>query len=265
MKQNEHEFFLKMLYESIHVTENKPSQDALLSTDEIKKYHEGWGRAGDEVLVAEENGELVGAVWYRQFTKENQGYGFVGPDVPEIGMAVKAEQRGLGVGRKLLEEVISHAMIQGYESLSLSVDPYNHQAVKLYKDFGFEKVGTTGTSITMQVFLTEADQRIRNLQRTGSAFRSKTTIDHQSRRNQLIIGGVTLLSGILLLIGSWIASAIYAASLDSWDTRSGKFFTAMQETSIFPLILSAILLFTGTTFILREFNYSIIKEDTSRD
>ncbi|MDZ5713323.1 GNAT family N-acetyltransferase [Jeotgalibacillus haloalkalitolerans] len=265
MKEDEHDFFLEMLYESIYITEDKPSKEVLLSSDEMRKYHEDWGRPGDEVLVAEENGELTGAIWYRQFTKEHPGYGFAGSDVPEIGMAVRADKRGKGVGRKLLEEVVSHAMNQGYDSLSLSVDPYNHQAVKLYKDFGFEKVGTSGTSITMQVFLTEADQRIRNLQRSGATARATMQIDQQSRRNQLIIGGVALLSGILLLIGSWIASAIYAASLDAWNTRSGKFFTAMQETSIFPLILSAVLLVSGITLIIREFNYSLKKEGVSND
>ncbi|TFE02130.1 GNAT family N-acetyltransferase [Jeotgalibacillus salarius] len=259
--ENEHDFFLQMLYESIYITEDKPSKEVLLSSDGMKKYHEGWGRPGDEVLVAEENGELVGAIWYRQFTKEQPGYGFVGPDVPEVGMAVKASERGKGIGRKLLEEVVSHAMNQGYESLSLSVDPYNHQALKLYRDFGFEKVGVSGTSITMQVFLTEADQRIRNLQRITTTPLAKIKNDHYTRRNQLLIGASAFLSGVILLIGSWITSAIYASTLDSWDGRYGKFFTAMQETSIFPLIFSAVLLTTGFTLILREFNHSSVKEN----
>lgn len=252
MGENEFEFFLDMLYESIYILSDKPSQEALLSSDDMKKYHENWGRPGDEVLVAEEDGELLGAVWYRQFTQENPGYGFVSAEVPEIGMAVKASARGKGIGRKLLEEVIAHAMAQGYEALSLSVDPFNHAAYKLYRNVGFYKTGTSGTSVTMQVPLTVADQKVRGLTTAAAMNHNMSEGQKQSRKNKLLIGVVSLFSGILLLAASWITSAIYASGVTEWYTSYGRFYTAMLETSIIPLILSLILLLFGIVMIAGE-------------
>ncbi|MBM7581154.1 GNAT family N-acetyltransferase [Jeotgalibacillus terrae] len=252
IKEGEYDFFLDMLYESIYMTETKPPREALLESEGLKKYHEEWGRPGDEVLVAEKEGELVGAVWYRQFTEEHPGYGFVSPDIPEIGMAVKASERGKGVGRKLLEEVIAFAMSQGYEALSLSVDPFNHHAYKLYKSVGFYKVGTSGTSVTMQASLVEADRKIRGITRTKDLSHSKSKGHRESRISKVAVGAICLLSGVILMAGSWIASAIYATAMTVWDGRYGLFFSAMLETSVAPLILSAGLMLSGLVLILNE-------------
>lgn len=252
MKKDEHAFFMDMLYESVYILSDKPSKEALLSSDGMKKYHENWGRSGDEVLVAEEDGELLGAVWYRQFTKDNPGYGFVSADFPEIGMGVKASARGKGIGRKLLEEIIAHAMTQGYEALSLSVDPFNHAAYKLYKSVGFYKTGTSGTSVTMVVSLTVADQRIRGLNQTAALNHNMSDGQKQSRKSKLLVGVTSLFSGILLLAASWITSAIYASDLTEWDGRYGKFYSAMLETSVLPLVLSLILVLFGIVLIAGE-------------
>jgi hypothetical protein len=40
----------------------------------------------------------MGAAWARVVTAEKAGYGFVAYDVPELGMAVLAPDRGLGLG-----------------------------------------------------------------------------------------------------------------------------------------------------------------------
>ncbi|KIL51250.1 hypothetical protein KP77_07620 [Jeotgalibacillus alimentarius] len=252
MKEEEYDFFLDMLYESIYMTETKPPREALLESEGLKKYHENWGRPGDEVLVAEKEGELVGAVWYRQFTEEHQGYGFVSPDIPEIGMAVKASERGKGIGRRLLEEIVAFAMSQGHEALSLSVDPFNHHAFKLYKSVGFYKVGTSGTSVTMQASLVEADRKIRGITKVKDLSRSMSKEQRQTRISKVAIGAICLLSGVILMAGSWIASAIYASAMTSWDGRFGLFYSAMLETSVIPLILSAALVICGLILILNE-------------
>jgi len=78
MRKNEEYFFSEMLYESIHIPENKPPMDELLSSEGLKKYKENWGRPGDAALVAvDENETLVGAIWYRLFPSNDPGYGFV--------------------------------------------------------------------------------------------------------------------------------------------------------------------------------------------
>lgn len=146
----EHEFLLDMLYESIHILDNKLPKQELLNSSHIKKYHENWGRRGDKVLVAlDKDNQKVGAVWFRMFEENNKGYGYVDNETPELGIAVSKESRGKGVGTLLMNEILRNAAEEGYKSISLSVDPTNNEAVHIYNKIGFKEFGMSGTSITM--------------------------------------------------------------------------------------------------------------------
>lgn len=68
-------------------------------------------------------------------------------------MALLKEYRGNGIGTSLMNELFKEAKQRGIRRLSLSVDPGNIPAVKLYERFGFKEVGKVGTSITMVVEL----------------------------------------------------------------------------------------------------------------
>ena len=65
-------------------------------------------------------------------------------DVPELGMAVMAEWRGQGVGRRLLETLLVR-----HPNMSLSVDDENLAAVALYTSLGFARVTAIDSSTTM--------------------------------------------------------------------------------------------------------------------
>ncbi|MEX3748137.1 N-acetyltransferase family protein [Lysinibacillus xylanilyticus] len=139
-----------MLYESIHIPENKPLKEVLLNSPDIRKYHEGWGRKGDEVLIAfNTENQTVGAVWYRLFDDHNKGYGYIDGNTPEIGMAVSKEVRGRGVGTILMHEIIQQAMDEGYNTISLSVDLENDTAINMYQKLGFKDYEVVGASKTM--------------------------------------------------------------------------------------------------------------------
>ena len=43
----------------------------------LERYVAGWGRPGDEALVAIDEFQPVGAAWYRLFEQDEPGYGFV--------------------------------------------------------------------------------------------------------------------------------------------------------------------------------------------
>ena len=80
------------------------------SLPEIAVYISGWGRPGDEGLIAEaETGEPVGAAWYRLFSQEAHGFGFVNAETPELTIAVRQDLRGRGIGSALLAEPIERA------------------------------------------------------------------------------------------------------------------------------------------------------------
>lgn len=106
------------------------------------RYVKGWGRRGDAAVIALENGFPVGAAWYRLFTEQKPGYGFVDERTPELAIAVVPGARGKGFGDELLGALCQRARAESHQGLSLSVDPAN-PALKLYEQHGFEKVAQT--------------------------------------------------------------------------------------------------------------------------
>jgi ribosomal protein S18 acetylase RimI-like enzyme len=151
LEYHEYDFFMDMQYDSIYILQGKPPKPELLNAPNMKKYIEGWGRKGDKALVALNDIKPVGAVWYRLFDETNKGYGFVDSETPELGMAILPEYRKQGIGRILINEIIKQARLDGFKSISLSVDPDNIAAVRLYQSFEFVYCGRSGTSWTMKL------------------------------------------------------------------------------------------------------------------
>ena len=145
-----------MFLETISWRENGPrrSLDEVLATPDLARYVVGWGRAGDAGVIALSNsGERVGAAWYRIFNADDRGYGFVSPDVPELGIATKAEYRGRRLGRRLMESLIRLAMEQNLPGLSLGVEEDNWKALRLYESLGFGRVKRVENAWTMLLTL----------------------------------------------------------------------------------------------------------------
>lgn len=110
-------------------------------------YLTDWPRPGDFGLVAEDT-EAVGAAWYRTFTEENHGHGFVAEDVPELAIAIVAARRREGIGRRLLVDLIDASVARGFSAISLSVNEHN-PARRLYESTGFLPTSKQGIAWTM--------------------------------------------------------------------------------------------------------------------
>lgn len=148
-------FLWEMLFESLYVPEGaEPFDRSILEQPAMRKYAEDWGRAGDFGVIAEApDGTPLGSATARYFGADNRGYGYVAPDVPELGMALLPGSRGRGIGTALLRHLLDGLREQGARRASLSVDPGNESAMKLYLRFGFGEAGREGTSITLMANL----------------------------------------------------------------------------------------------------------------
>jgi ribosomal protein S18 acetylase RimI-like enzyme len=105
----------------------------------LTRYTDVWGRRGDDVVIAIEDFQPVGAAWARLFTRERPGFGFVDEETPELAIAVVPSRRGRGFGAELLTALIDRVRADGFAAISLSVAKGN-PAVGLYEREGFERV-----------------------------------------------------------------------------------------------------------------------------
>ena len=127
--------------------------EELMTDEHLRRYIENWGRDGDAAIIAtDEVGGPLGAAWYRLFPESEPGYGFVDSHTPELSIAVLPEWRGRGIGRRLLRALMDSAKAQGFDTLSLSVNPDN-PAMTLYERLGFEKMALNEGNWTMVVKL----------------------------------------------------------------------------------------------------------------
>jgi ribosomal protein S18 acetylase RimI-like enzyme len=127
--------------------------ESVLASPEVSHYIVGWMRAGDGGVVVHCDGVPAGAAWWRTFTREEPGYGFVADDVPEVGLAVLEPYRRKGYARALMISLMERVRVDGVRSLSLSVEDGNHAARSLYESLGFAKVGRKGDSDTLMLQL----------------------------------------------------------------------------------------------------------------
>ena len=141
----------EMLFEAAYWRPDapRPPLEQGLARADLAPLLRGWGRAGDDAVVAETpTGIGVGAAWLRSWSADEHSYGFVAPEVPELGLAVRAEARGRGVGGLLLRALLARAAEAGIARVSLSVESGN-PALRLYERCGFRRFGRVGGAFTL--------------------------------------------------------------------------------------------------------------------
>lgn len=146
-------FLWEMLYQAIYTPDGQqPPTREILKDPKIEKYLKDWGRIHDHALIAvNTKNDPMGAIWIRLLDHDHAGYGFVDDHTPELGMAILSEHRGHGIGKKLMSSMFELARSRGYVALSLSVNPRNTSALRLYEKSGFELVyQDKGGALTMK-------------------------------------------------------------------------------------------------------------------
>jgi GNAT superfamily N-acetyltransferase len=138
LRADETAFLRDMLYEAIAWNRKRRllPRRLILRLPQLTMFYEGWGRVGDTALVAEDGGRRLGLAWYRFFTDEVHGEGYVNEQTPEVAVAVVRGQRGRGIGTALMEAMHARARAHGATQISLSVDADN-PAKRLYLRLGY--------------------------------------------------------------------------------------------------------------------------------
>lgn len=140
MRENEWPLLEEFLYQAIYVPEGFEGEvpRSVISDDpKCRAAYEGFGELPDDrALVAEVDGEIVGACWVRT-TDE---YGHIDDATPSFSISLLEGYRGRGMGSALMTRMLDELQAAGYARASLSVQKEN-PALRLYERLGFRIVG----------------------------------------------------------------------------------------------------------------------------
>jgi RimJ/RimL family protein N-acetyltransferase len=110
--------------------------DSWRSIGDERRYIRALKRHPDAaVYVAEDDGLVVGRLSVAREPHQASRH------VADLGLMVAASHRRMGIGHALLEQAVEWARETGVRKLELHVFPWNEPAIRLYEQFGYERVG----------------------------------------------------------------------------------------------------------------------------
>jgi len=128
----------EFLYQAIYIPDGEelPPRE-IIDEPEIIIYIKDFGKqAGDLGVVAERDGQIIGAAW----TRIIPAYGHLDNNTPELAVSMLPEYRNRGIGTKLMNALFDLLRENGYKKTSLSVQKDN-PAVRFYLRLGYEITG----------------------------------------------------------------------------------------------------------------------------
>ena len=137
MSPAEYPLLNNFLYEAVFIPDGvEAPPKSIIYSPELQVYVADYGtQTHDRALLAEIDGQAVGAVWVRIMND----YGHIDDKTPSLAISLYKGYRGLGIGTALMREILDILKDTGYEQVSLSVQKANY-AVKMYLKLGFEIV-----------------------------------------------------------------------------------------------------------------------------
>lgn len=100
------------------------------------------------LFIVEENGRPVAHL----------RFDFGGADLPEIGLAVDPERKGLGTGSRVVALAIRHARQARWPGLVAEVSENNVVSARVFERNGFRQVGRDGSFLRYQIKLSQGER-----------------------------------------------------------------------------------------------------------
>jgi ribosomal protein S18 acetylase RimI-like enzyme len=138
MRKSDYVCLNEFLYQAIFIPKGfAPPPRNVINEPEIFVNIKDFGmQPGDLGVVAEQNGQVIGAAWTRIIS----AYGHIDDETPELAVSIFPEFRGYGIGTKLMKKLFEVLRKNGYKRTSLSVQKCN-PAVRFYQRLGYEVSG----------------------------------------------------------------------------------------------------------------------------
>ena len=112
-------------------------EDRMTDLPEWQDWFDARHSDGQPVLVADDDGDIAGVASYGRW-RARTGYRHTVEDT----VHVRADKRGLGVGRQLLQALIVVAERAGIHVIVAQIDSSATASLRLHKSLGFEMIGT---------------------------------------------------------------------------------------------------------------------------
>jgi ribosomal protein S18 acetylase RimI-like enzyme len=134
MRASDYACLPEFLYQAIFIPEGVEAPPREIINDpQIFVYIKDFGsQPGDLGVVAEQDGQVVGAAW----TRIIPAYGHINAETPELAISILPDFRGYGIGTKLMKKLFATLRDSGYKRTSLSVQKDN-PAVRFYERLGY--------------------------------------------------------------------------------------------------------------------------------
>src|ERR1700761_1821276 len=134
------DFLQRMIVHAAFRPGGAPPLAEALRAPHVVPWIDGWMRAGDLGVVAEDDDGPLGAAWCRRFVGNEVGLGgFVDAATPVLAAAIADGRRSRGIGTGLLVVRVAAARVEGVAALSLAVGRSN-PALRLYERLGWQRL-----------------------------------------------------------------------------------------------------------------------------
>ena len=124
------------IYNDVIATTTAVYRDDPATLEDRREWWQARAAQGYPVLVAVEEGEVVGFASFGDF-RASPGYRYT----VEHSVHVRAGRRGSGLGQALMQPLIARARALGKHVMMAGVDADNAGSIRFHERLGFERVG----------------------------------------------------------------------------------------------------------------------------